>query len=201
MNTLFAIRSERNYDAPITYWTQQFASLTRPSASTTLLFEREYLIFAVCSLLPPIKVYWLPETLLYAQKFIVREYADRTTNEMESARSVNDIRKHVREITLPPRRSTAPAESSFTFIRWKWWPPSSPDRAAARNGFMGRVHFFPRSPLPLPSQRNARRVINVSLRALSEQYRLNLRSQATLAPYWSPRHAIFLSYKTLKRDI
>lgn len=45
---------------------------------------------------------------------------------------------------------------------------------------MGRVHFFPRPlPPPPPSRRNARRVINVSLRALSEQYRLILRSRAT----------------------
>lgn len=39
-------------------------------------------------------------------------------NEMESARSVNDIRKHARDdVTTNGSRSTAPAESSFTFIR------------------------------------------------------------------------------------
>lgn len=63
----------------------------------------------------------------------------------------------------------------FYFHSVKVVTPSCPDRT--RNGFMGRVHFFSRPLLPLPLRRNARRVINVSLRAFPGQYRLLLRRE------------------------
>lgn len=81
--------------------------------------------------------------LSYARKFIVREYTGRTTaNEMESARSVNDIRKYIRDDVATNVRSNHACRIKFYFHSVKVVPPLWPD-LCARNEFIRRVHFFP----------------------------------------------------------
>lgn len=92
-------------------------------------FQREYahLLLKYGRLLPSRSHKTLLELvfLSYARKFIVREYTGRTTaNEMESARSVNDIRKHIRDDVATNARSNHACRIKFYFHSVKVVPPS-----------------------------------------------------------------------------
>lgn len=87
---------------------------------------------------------------------------------MESARSVNDIRKHARDDVATNGRPRLPNRVLLSFGEsgTPLWP-----NLRARNEFIKRVHFFP-VPFFIFHRRNGSiRIINIPSPILPEQYR------------------------------